>query len=69
VEDDGMTLRNFLIQVARRKGMTTYSKAGAIIRLDMGIEIDRIHIAHILNNINNDEDSRGAPMISALVLI
>lgn len=68
MEEKTRVIHDFLIQVARTGGLTTYTDAGAVAGLDMASEIDRIHIAQILDDINTDENSQGGPMISALVI-
>jgi len=68
MEDKIMTVRAFLIRIARRKGLTNYTDAGAVADLDMASESGRILIAQILDEINTQEVSQGAPMISALVI-
>jgi hypothetical protein len=68
VEDKIMAVRDFLIGIARRKGLTNYTDAGAVAGLDMASESGRILIAQILDDINTMEVADGAPMISALVI-
>ncbi|MDO8491332.1 MAG: hypothetical protein Q7T04_04890 [Dehalococcoidia bacterium] len=61
-------VRDFLIQIARRRRLTNYTDAGAVVGLEMASEVGRIQIAQILDEINAQELSRGAPMLSALVI-
>ena len=68
MENKIRTVQDYLIQIARRRGLTSYTEAGAIIGLNMASEIARIHIAQILDEVNIDEVSQGHPMISALVI-
>ncbi len=68
MENKIRAVRDFLIQVARRRGLTNYTDAGAVVGLDMASEIGLIQIAQILDEINTDEVSQGHPMISALVI-
>jgi hypothetical protein len=68
VENKIGAVRDFLIQIARKGGLTNYTDAGAVVGLDMDSEIGRIQIAQILDEINTDEVSQGHPMISALVI-
>jgi hypothetical protein len=68
MESKTRTLQDYLIQIARKKDLTTYTEAGKVIGLDMASESGRILIAQILDEINIDEVSQGYPMISSLVI-
>jgi hypothetical protein len=68
MDDKISDVHNFLIGIARRKQLTTYTDAGAVAGLRMASESGRILIAQILDDINTMEVADGAPMISALVI-
>lgn len=60
-------IREELVRVARAKRLTNYSDVGRLVGLDMSTDAGRIWIAQLLDQINQDEVSKGGPMLSALV--
>ena len=68
MEDKIRVVQEELIQIARRKGLTNYTEAGSWVGLDMSTDVGRILIAQILDEINIDENSKGHPLLSALVI-
>ena len=68
MEDKAEIIRQHLIELARRRGITNYTEAGRWVGLDMSWEVARIQIAQLLDIINEDEVIQGRPMLSALVI-
>ena len=58
-----------LREIARRQDTTTYAKVAPLAGLDMENPSDRNEIANILDEINQNEHTRGRPMLSAVVLL
>jgi len=68
MEEKAETIRQHLVQVARQKGIKTYTEVGNWVGLDMSWEPARIQIAQLLDMINENEINEERPMISALVV-
>ena len=65
---DYETIRNKLIDTARKKICITYSEVGSLINLDMNESLDRNKLAYIIGEISKAEHNEGRPMLSALVV-
>lgn len=63
-----LIIRESLVEIARAQGITNYSAQGRLVGLSMDSPDDRSMIASLLDEINQYEAQRHAPMLSALVI-
>ena len=61
-------LRNWLIEIAKRKRVATYSDVAAPLGLDMALEGDRSTISDLLCEISTAEHEAGRPLLSAVIV-
>lgn len=62
------TIRDFLVDVARRQKVTCYTEVGNLVGLSMSDDGDRYRLAEILGIISSNEHDEGRPLLSAVVV-